>query len=176
MKKRVTLPGSAFHLAILFPLFLLLLEANAQAPQYSLVNASPITNTIPFNSATSNQREWIFYPSDFPGAPSGLISTIYIKASAVVSPSFTNLTVMAGPTTLSTFTAGPWITSGLSTVLFAPTWSGSTIAGNWLPIPLQTPFYYDNTSNFIVLVSQGGYSPGMSIPQGTVTARSLFGS
>ncbi|HOI01139.1 MAG TPA: hypothetical protein PLE85_11455, partial [Bacteroidales bacterium] len=144
-------------------------------PQYALLHSSTSNNVFPFNS-TTNQRQWVYYPSDFPGAPSGFITTIYIRASAVVSPNFTNLTIMMGNTTLNTLSTGPWPLAGMDTVLFAPSFSTSSLTNNWIAFPLQTPFFYTGTSNFLVLASQGGYSPGFSVPQGTETARSLYGT
>ena len=66
--------------------------------------------------------------------------------------------------------------ANLDTVFFASAYSASTISGNWFPVVLQTPFYFDNTSNFIVLVAQGGYTTGFSVVQATVADRSLIGN
>lgn len=81
-----------------------------------------------------------------------------------------------GNTNLNTFTAGPFINTNLDTVFFANTFSTTALTGNWIQVTLQTPFYYDGVSNFIVEAAQFGYSSGFSVMQATLTARSLFGS
>lgn len=149
----------------------------ALAQQYAFTVASPTANTIPFASGTtSNFRQWIYHPSNFPTAPSGDITDIYIKAAASVTPSFTNLTVKMGTTALNTFPNTNYIT-GLQTV-YSGAYSQATVAGNYVKITLQTPFTYDNTQNFVVEVSQTGNAPGFNVNQATtgVAGRSVFGA
>ena len=146
-------------------------------PMYS-VTGGTTSNTIPLSTAatSSNRRMWIFYPSNFPTATSGMITKIYIGVNGTPSSTFTNFTVKMGNTALSAFTAGPFITAGMDTTFFSPSFSVSAISGNWLPITLNTPFYYDGTSNFIVDIAHYGFTTGISIMQGTYTGRSLFGN
>ncbi|HTN45704.1 MAG TPA: T9SS type A sorting domain-containing protein [Flavipsychrobacter sp.] len=162
-----------YYLALLY---LLSYATPLSAQQYVWVpTVSTTSNTIPFASS-SNIRQWIYYPTDFPTAPSGNITDIYIKASAAITPNITNLTIKMGSTSLSTFTAGPFAT-GLQTV-YTGNYTASTVTGNYIKITLQVPFYYDNTQNFIIEASQTGYSPGFSVMQATSGAagRSLFGT
>jgi hypothetical protein len=159
-------------------LILLLLVVRSSFAQQFICDPTPSTaNTIPFGSAASSGfRQWIYYPSDFPGITSGNITDIYFKASAAVSPSFANLTIKIGFTTLNTFPNTNYVT-GLQTV-YNGAYSGTAISGNFVKVTLQTPFAYNNTQNIIIEVSQTGYAPGFSIMQGTsgFTDRSIFGS
>jgi hypothetical protein len=163
------------HLLGTISFLFFLLASVAHAQQYTYGTGAGTTNTIPFNGAT-NLRQWVYYPTDFPTAPSGNITTLYFKAAAATAVNFSNLTIKIGHTTLSTFTAGPYVT-GLTTVYNGP-YSGTPITGNWVVVTLQTPFLYNGTQNFIIEASQTGYSPGFSIAQTTsgVTARSLYGT
>lgn len=153
---------------------MLALSQLASAQQYVCTTNTPIANTIPFSNSTSNFRQLVYYPSDFPGAPSGSITDIYVKASTAVTPSFANLTVKMGPTTLNTFTS-TYVT-GLQTV-YTGAYSQASVAGNYVKITLQTPYVYDNTQNLIIEFSQTGQSPGFSVNQGSVgyAGRSVFG-
>ena len=85
----------------------------AQAPQYNYTPNSITNNAFPLNSSSSNCRQNLYYPADF-NAPSGTIDKIYIGGIAT-SPTFTTLTIKMGPSALTTFTAGPFV-SGLTTV------------------------------------------------------------
>jgi hypothetical protein len=149
---------------------------HSQVPQYTFLGTSLISNTIPFATAasSSNKRQWVYYPSNFPGAPSGYITKIYLKASAVVNPNFTGFLIRMGNTNLTTLSTT--FVTNLDTVLYASSISFSSITGNWIPITLQTPWFYDATSNFIVEGSHQGYSPGFSVMQTTLTGRSVFGN
>lgn len=159
-------------------LFVFVNKIKAQTPQYAFTVGTSTANSIPFGS-TSNRRQMIYYPSNFGATMGGTITKIYIKASAVVSCSFSDFTILMGQTTLSNFTAGPYITTGLDTVFYAPTFAvSSTATGNWIVVTLQKPYYYNNISNFIFDASQSAYSPGFSGAYATtgVTARSLYGT
>src|SRR5690606_21169543 len=124
MKQKILLKTASLLLLLLS----ILPDIIAQ-PMYSYTAASPIANTIPFNSGTTqNFRQWIYYPTDFPGAPaSGTITAIFIQASAAASPNFTNLTVKLGQTSANDFTSTTYLT-GLTTV-YNGSYSGSTVSG-----------------------------------------------
>jgi hypothetical protein len=161
------------HFYLSLVLVLLAIRGFAQ-PQFSYTQSPAAYNTIPFNNST-NLRQWLYYPSNFPGMPIGQITKIYIKAQTTVSPSFALLTVRMGTTSLNNFTSGPYA-GGLTTV-YQGSYAATSLAGNWLEIQLQTPFYYDSLSNFIVECSQVGYSPGFNVMQTNsgVPGRSLAG-
>lgn len=167
-------------LKIYYLLAAFLLSNDLWAQQHLFNPTSTIANTIPLQSgATANFRQLVYYPTDFSTATSGTITDIYFKVSLAATPSFTNLTVKMGSTTLNTFTTA-YVTTGLQTV-YNGAYSLATIStanGNFLKITLQTPYSYNNASNLIVELSQTGYSPGVQILQGNVgfVARSLFGA
>lgn len=154
----------------------ILLSVQSFAQQHLYTSTSQISNTIPFASTSSNFRQSVHYPTDFPNAPSGNITAIYILATAVVTPNITNMTVKMGNTTLATFPSGTYIT-GLQTVYSGP-YNSATIAGNYIKINLQTPFAFDNTQKFILELSQTGYTTGFSIMQDNtnMVGRTIFGS
>ncbi len=146
------------------------------AQQYMYTGTTEIANTIPFASASSNFRQSIYYPSDFPTAPAGNIVAIYLKASTAASPNITNLKVKMGTTTMTIFPNSTFIT-GLQTV-YSGNYNTPVVSGNYIKIPLQTPFPYDPAQNLMVELSQEGYSPGFSIMQGSinVNSRTVFGN
>ncbi|HTM66680.1 MAG TPA: hypothetical protein VL093_10190, partial [Flavipsychrobacter sp.] len=162
-------------------LLLFLLSASlvyAQTPQYSLTTGS-INNSFPFNTSSSNKVQWVYYPSDFATAPSGNITDVFFKVGStpIGNPTFTNLTIKMGATTLTSFIAGAF-TTGLTTVFTSAsqTFTG-VVVGGWIQITLQTPFYYNNAQNFVVEVSQTAYSGGFTIPQTPTTSnRRMYGS
>jgi len=163
---------------LLILLFIGLIPEVFAQPQYSYTNTSAIGNTIPFSSGTtSNLRQYIYYPTDFTGAPAtGTITDIYFKASAAVTPNFTNLTIKMGTTSLTAFTTTTYLT-GLTTV-YNGSYNMTSVSGNWVKVTLQNQYSYSNASNLVVEVSQTGYSPGFSVIQTNTspTNRSVFGS
>ncbi len=126
-------------------------------------------NSFPFGSTSSNKVQWLYFPSNFPTANKrGKITKIYFRTSSAsaVPFTFTNLMVRMGYSTLTTFTTGPFVTTGLTTCLNAPSYTiTNTGAGNWVEISLTTPFIYDPTQNFIVEVSEQAYTTGFSVYQ-----------
>ena len=157
-------------------IFAVALFVHGSAQQYLYTPPTEISNIYPFASNSNNLRQSIYYPSNFPTAPLGNITAIYLKAPAAVTPNVTNLTIKMGSTTISTFPNSSYM-SGLQTV-YSGSYNQPSITGNYIKIGLQTPFPYDPTQNFIVELSQSGYSAGFSIMQGSVdlTARTLFGN
>ena len=155
-----------------FLLLLLAAPAIAQTPQYFITGGTS-NNNFPLNSTTSNKVQWIYHPSNFPGAPMGNITHIYLNvgtAPAGGSSTFTNFTVKMGYTAASTTVTGPF-TTGLTTVKGPMTFSLTGItSGNWIQIPLTTPFFWDGSQNFIVEVSQTAYVTGFSVKQNSSTA------
>jgi hypothetical protein len=139
-----------------------------------------IANTIPFSSTASNRRALIYTPADFTNAQAGLITRVYFMASGTVSPSFGNVELYMGPTTASTFTSAAWPT-GLVQVLDANNITPVTFpraggTGTWFAFDLQTPYLFDNATNFIIDAHVTGPNPGVSILQITETGKSVFGS
>ena len=149
-------------------------------PQYS-TNFFTTTSAslIPLASNTNNKAQWVYYPSDFATAPSGNIVRIYFRVEQTMLPviaNYTNFTIKMGQTTLSALPPGPWISAGMNTVFNANSYGAWPISGNWIQVTLQTPFYYDNTKNFIVEASHNGVTNGFSVMQAVLNTRSLYGS
>src|SRR5690606_987193 len=62
-------------------------------------------------------------------------------------------------------------------VLTAPTISVLATQGQWVKFTLQTPFFWDGTSNLLMEISQTGYSPGFYIVNNDQTgSRRAWGS
>lgn len=167
---------------------LLALVSEAQSQIQYVYTASPASyNSIPFYNGDYNQRQWIYYPSNF-SAGAVTIDKIYFRivpqAPSHVNFSFTNLNIKLGHTALATFTAGPWAT-GLTTV-YNTSWAGTYFTDasgyKWVEIVLQTPFAWNGTSNLILEASQQGFyytGLGFNIMQTShsgVAVRSLAGN
>src|SRR5690606_1461220 len=150
----------------------------SQAQQYYM-NSGTSGNVFPFNSTSSNKVQWIYHPGDFNVPPPGnmLITTIYLKPSSSVSPNFTNPTIKMMLTNQANTVTGPFST-GLTTVFFAPSVSWPGLASQqFFPVTLQTPFYYDGTSNIMLEISETAYSPGMTILQNSAGgSRRIWGN
>lgn len=159
-------------------IFAVALSVQGFAQQYLFAGSTEIANIYPFSSTTTNLRQSVYYPSNFPTAPSGNITAIYLKTSAAVTPNITNLTIKMGNTAINTYPNSTYL-SGLQTV-YSGVYNEPSIAGDYIKIALQTPFPYDPTQNFIVELSQSGYATGtgFSIMQGSInlTARTVFGN
>jgi hypothetical protein len=164
---------------IIAGLLLTAYQAVSQTPQYIFSGpGSVIGNVSPFGTTGNTRKLWIFKPSNFvPAAPAGLISAIYFRTSASpTSSTYTNLLVKMGPTALNTFVTGPYPATPMDTVFFAVSHTVSIItSGPWLKITFQTPYFYDGSTNFIVDVTQGGYTSAITIQQQTVTGTCLYG-
>jgi hypothetical protein len=146
---------------------------------YRFNPGSLISNSFPFVEPPSgnNKRQWIYHSADFRCTPKGYITSIYLKASTQVNPSFSGFLIRMGTTSLSSFT-GTNFASVLDTVLYNSTANLVSIGENWIRIRLQRPFFYDGVSNFVVEASQQGFSPGFLVMQTTAnaTGRSMYGN
>ena len=140
------------------------------AQQYSYVGGTS-NNSWPFNgtAAGSNKVQWIYRSTDFPTAPSGIITDVYFKLSGSSiggTPTYTNLDIKMGATSLIDFPAGvtPFIT-GLQQVFFSASYAMTgAVPNGWVKVTLQTPFFYNNTQNFIIEVSQQAFTNGFTTP------------
>jgi hypothetical protein len=145
------------------------------ADGYTYNPGSPIANSFPFNSSSSNKRQWIYNPTLFHCAPAGYITRIYFQADAPANGTFTSLLLRMGSTTLNVFPDNTYITT-LDTVHYSASINLVSGTNNWVPIDLDVPFYFDASTNFILEASQEGYTSGFTIMQGTVVGTSLYGS
>jgi gliding motility-associated-like protein len=145
----------------------------AQTPQYSFVGGNS-NNSWPFNGTTaalnSNKVQWVYRSSDFPTAPSGIITDVYFKLSGTAisgTPTYTNLDIKMGPTSLTDFPAGATsFITGLQQVFFSANYAMTgAVPNGWVKVTLQSPFFYSNTQNFIIEVSQQAFTNGFTTPQ-----------
>lgn len=123
-------------------------------PQYS-ISASAITaigSDYPFNSYPAGSKvQWLFLSTQFPAAPSGFITKVYVKSNtATANATYTNFSIRIGQTSATTMTA-TFYTSGMTTALSAnPYVVPSTTVNGWVEFALTTPIPYDNTQNLVV--------------------------
>lgn len=158
---------------------LVLLNVAVAQPDFTSPNGTS-NNVFPFNS-TTNRVQWIYHPADItPTLTPGYITDLYVMVHPTLGSSntanFTNLTINMGTTTNNNTVNGPWLT-GMTNVLTAPTISVVATQGQWVKFTLQTPFFWDGTSNLLMEISQTGYSPGFYIVNNDQTgSRRAWGS
>ena len=163
-------------------------EVRAQSQPMVVYDPSGVSitgNAFPFSSTTSNRRAWVFTPQDFSNAQPGFITRVYILVSGSPAPTYTNLDLKMGPATFANFSGQTAWPATATSVLSAATYTPATISkvggsatGTWLAFDLQTPYLFDNITNFVVDVQQGGYTAGATTQQVStnVTAKSLYGN
>jgi hypothetical protein len=124
------------------------------------------SNVFPFANTTTNKVEWLYKPSYFPTAPSGLVTAVYFRiGSSTLSSTYniSNINIAMGQTNLNALTSGTWETAPI--VASIPSQSGPSVPGNYIKFNLNTPFYYDNTKNFLVIVTINPTNTGFYISQ-----------
>lgn len=162
----------------LVPVLILMMVAEYASSQTYYTSTSNSTNIFPFQTTSSNKIQWLFYNSDFnTPMPAGNITRLYIQPNSSATTTYTNLTIKMGTTSITAMTTGPWV-AGLTTVYTATSTTIVAVSGNWFYIDLQTPFYYNGTSNLVVEISQTAYSgSGFTLPQnGSNGNRRMYGS
>ncbi len=149
----------------------------AQTPQCVYVTSSTSANSFPLSTTSSNKVQWVYQPSLFTGnVIPGNITDIYLKVgSAAGASTYQNLLIKMGNVGYAAFPNGTYET-GLQTVYSAATTSVPAIAsGGWMKITLQTPFLFTSSSNFVIEVSQSGYTGGTTIAQASVANGRIYG-
>lgn len=135
----------------------------AQVPQYTSQNGTS-NNVYPWGNTSINKVQWIFFPADFtPSITAGLITKIYImmnpSTGSAGTKTYTNFKIGLTNTTATAIGTGlPWFP--VTYVYDAPSVTFTQVMGQWIEIPLQTPFFYDGTSNIIFEGSQTSYTSG----------------
>lgn len=154
----------------------------AQTPTYTSQNGTS-DNSSPWGNTTFTKVQWIYYPADFtPAISAGLITKVYIKLNSNMSnwgsKRYANFIIGMGTTTATTL-ANPTPWHPVTYVYNAPAVTFTQVQGEWVEIPLQTPFYYDGVSNIILEGSQTSYTlDGMSVVQNTANGngRRMWGN
>jgi hypothetical protein len=174
-------------LKLLQAIFVLALFASpgmllAQTPMYSY-NVGTLANLFPFQTTSSNRVQWLYTPANFPTAPAGNITAIYVKvATGNTNITYYNFKISLGTTAASNLgTNGltyPWNT-GLNTVINAPLSYAVpvAVANGWVQFNLTTPWYYNATSNFILEISDTAYVGGFTVIQDyNINGARLYGA
>ena len=150
-----------------FALILAILVNAQQIPQYAMstaVGSQIMSTSHPLNDHWGQRSQILYYPSEFPGAPAGNISAIYLKASKVLNQDnkFTELyirmaykTSESGVDSMSLNKVQPLSWYNTTTVFYAANYTlmAPIDSGQWFKFALQHPFQYDPNKNFIVDIS-----------------------
>jgi hypothetical protein len=145
---------------------------SAQTPQYFWSNYSGSGSTVnyPWNSASHVKFQCIYYPANFPTAPSGNVSSVYVRVGSPPYPKsnysvYRDFSVRIGWTSDSIFNPVSLPTSpvdsfsfftGLTTVFSSSNFiiNGTDTIGKWVKMPLiPNSFYYNKNRN----ASEGKY-------------------
>lgn len=122
------------------------------------------------------RKQTLYRTLEFPTVPSGMITRLYYKAylNSIDTAWYRNLTIQMGYMPIpesggstDTFTNFPLPLSWYSTdtVFYAPVYTfGHVDTGDWIPLTLQTPFYYDASRNFIIDISQDSMNTALIPP------------
>ncbi|PZF70836.1 T9SS type A sorting domain-containing protein [Taibaiella soli] len=136
-------------------------SARAQTPQYTHQGTTASNpNSFPFTNGF-NKLQWLYQGNMFASAPSGSITKIYFKTLSAVTATMNDLVIRIAPTTLGALSTTNFETQGFDTVLSAATYAMTTQAGQWVGIPLQTPYPYTAGQSFIIEITK---SSGTGLP------------
>jgi hypothetical protein len=150
----------------------------AQTPQYYNFNVNGSNNSFPTNIAGGKDVQLLYLAGNFnqPGpAPAGNIVSIALRIADTYPLGpwvYTNFTIQMGQSVITTFATGTFYTGTLTTVYSHATVTLTGAAGQWMTIPLDTPFPYDPTQSLIVDIGQcsvpaaSGYSMCFSASTG----------
>jgi photosystem II stability/assembly factor-like uncharacterized protein len=164
-----------FSLALAVVLALLLCtgaQTLAQAPPYYNFDSTGGANSFPFNVAAGKQVQWLIGAGELnrpTPVPSGYnITKVYFRANTAASPTFSNITVKLGQSTITALPTGVVYTGPLTVVYFRASLNITSAAQGWFSITLDTPFPYDPTQSLIIDVQQCGMTgTGFTINQRT---------
>lgn len=184
----------SFHSVCLLLLLFATKRTAAQTPPYFNTDGTSAYFNTPMNPPPSNayrKVQYLYAPNSFSSlgtglgtqAPSGLITTIYIKVGLNINPGavYSDFTIKLGQVagTQADFGSGAAQTnypffSGLTTCFYASAFSLTGIqAETWYPITLQSGFNYDPTQSLVLELSNtGGFGNSViNVVNGTVRQR-----
>ena len=173
---------------ILF-LFLLLTSWNSfsqSSPQFVYQPSSGQTaGAVPLSFPGGRKSQSMYKPSEFPGLGAGTITAVYLRSRVDRSYpiGFRNMTVKMGhipvnesgpnPDTIP-YSVWPLTLFPCNTVFFDSLFTIPTPidSADWIKFPLQTPFQFNGTDNFIVEFSQDSMAvdPFQVVPNLTTIA------
>ena len=160
------------------------LNVSDPVPQYFNYNTNGSNNSFPFNISSGKDVQLLYLPGDFnqpTPAPAGNITSISFRIADTypLGPwTYTDLTIKMGQSTITSFTTGAFY-SPLTIVYYRASVSLTGVPGQWMTIPLDTPFPYDPAKSLIVDLGHCG-APGatgfsMCYTNGTGNRRILVG-
>ncbi len=152
--------------ALIFVLMIAFVGATMAQPQYYNYNTQLNGNAFPFSVVAGKVVQELYLPGEInqpTRPPSGNITSIYFTcASATIT--FTNLTIKMGLSNITTLPAGAFYVGQLDTVYFHPSQQLTSVAGTFMQITLDHPFYYDTSMSLVIEVDQcGATATGMTI-------------
>lgn len=159
MKNIILLFGALLSMSVSFVTF-------AQTPQFSFTDfTEPLAGREFSNDNQPSKIQSIYYPTDFPTMPAGVVKNVYVRIARLpfgpntaIYPEFT---VKMGYTSDSLFSFGNgvgWDTFKVGlTPVFGPA-TFTTLAdsvGRWIKVPLSTPWSFNLERKFVVEFSKG---------------------
>jgi len=145
----------------------------AQPQHYNYQNVGGSTNSFPFSVTTGKQVQWLIGPGtlNMPGPvlPGNQITKLYFFMVGAASPTFTNITIRLGQSSITALPTGAWYTGQLDTVYYRASVNLTSTATSWMMITMDRPFNYDPTMSLIIEVSQCAASTtGMTVRQNAI--------
>lgn len=146
--------------------FVLTTFAFSQTPQFYNYNTTNAGNTFPLGTATGRMVQWLILPGEInqPGQTiSGNITKFYCMIAANFGPfTYTQLSILLGQSTITTFPTGVFYTGNRDTVYKRTSVSLTGTILNWLEFTLDHPFAYDSTKSLIIQIEHLGASGSAS--------------
>lgn len=139
-------------------LFVMISFTFSQTPQFYNYNTAGAGNTFPFGSATGRMVQFLILPGEINQPTptiSGNITKLYCMIAASFGPlTYTNLRILLGQSTITTFPTGVFYTGDRDTVYKRASVSITGTLLNWLEFELDHPFAYDSTKSLIIQIEQ----------------------
>lgn len=164
-----------FRNATAFLVLLLALTANifTQPQYYNFQNVGASNNGFPFNVAAGKEVQWLI-PANSLNMPNPVpagnqITKMYFFTTAAANPTYSQLLIRIGQSSITQLPTGAWYTGQLDTHYYRASVSMSSTANGWMSITLDNPFPYNPSLSMIVEVSQCGTTgTGPTVRQNTI--------
>jgi hypothetical protein len=135
-------------------------------PDYYNYNIHGTNNSYPLNIESRKDVQLLYLPGDFnqpSPAPAGTIGSISFRIAdtyPLEPTTYTDLTIKMGQSTITSFSGSDFYTGNFATVYYRASVTLTGTAGEWMTIPLDTPFPYDPAQSLIIDIGQCG-APGV---------------
>lgn len=136
---------------------------HAQTPQYFRSNFDGVNvqSWATFNTI-DNKIQCIYYPSDFPGMPKGVITAVYLRAYDYFNDvTYKNLRLSLGYTNSANYPnigGVDTFKTGLTPVFNRPSYfipGSTTVKGAWVKFSASVSWTYDPTKNTVLDIQHG---------------------